>query len=69
MSDSQVKAPSLLLSLLPIALLIGLLGMNIVVFGDNATGGANQIALLIGAAITIVIGLRLDTLGMPYKME
>jgi NhaC family Na+:H+ antiporter len=59
MSTTSVKTPSFFMAFLPLIILIALLGINIAIFGGDATGGANQIALLIGAAITIVIGFRL----------
>jgi NhaC family Na+:H+ antiporter len=59
MSKSSEKKPSLLLAFVPLFILIGLLGLNIYLFGSDATGGPNQIALLIGAAVAVVIGLRL----------
>jgi NhaC family Na+:H+ antiporter len=53
------KAPSLFVSLVPILLLIGLLTANVVLFyGDNATGGPNQIALLMAAAVAGLLAFR-----------
>jgi NhaC family Na+:H+ antiporter len=50
-SPKMQPNPSLGLSLLPILVLILFLTFNVLVFGDNATSGANQIALLIAAAV------------------
>lgn len=52
------KKPSLIQSLLPILVLIGLLILNVLkVFGDDALGGSNQFALLFSAAVAVVIAL------------
>lgn len=49
---------SLLEALLPIFLLIGILGYNVYAYGDSATSGPNQFALIIGAAIAAIVGFR-----------
>ncbi|WP_338763953.1 Na+/H+ antiporter NhaC [Bernardetia sp. ABR2-2B] len=46
-----VPTPTLFQSLIPILALIILLVFNVLLFGDNATGGANQVALLLAGAI------------------
>ncbi|MEZ4722948.1 MAG: Na+/H+ antiporter NhaC [Flavobacteriales bacterium] len=51
------KLPTLLVAILPIALLIALLAANVITFGDDALSYANQIALLISTAVAGVIGL------------
>ena len=54
----MLKKPSLLQSLIPIIVLVGLLIVNVLlVFGDNALGGANQMALLLSAAVATVIAI------------
>ena len=55
----QKKSPSLLESVIPIFILIGLLYLNVKFFGDNASYGPNQIALLLTAAITSLFALNL----------
>jgi NhaC family Na+:H+ antiporter len=45
-------------SLIPIVLLIILLSINAIVFGDGAIEGANQFSLLVAAAIGGIIALR-----------
>jgi NhaC family Na+:H+ antiporter len=51
-----IKKPSLFQSFLPILVLVGLLVVNVLlVYGDNALGGANQLALLFAAAVAGVI--------------
>ncbi len=60
-----MKEPNLKVSLITPLILILWLMLNIVIFKDNATGGANQIALLITGLITIFIGVFY--LKQPYK--
>ncbi len=60
-----VKRPGLVLSLLPLLALIGLLIINIRLFGDSATSGPNQLALLFSAAFAAVLGIFV--LGHSYK--
>lgn len=52
------KNLSLFEALLPIFLLIGILGYNVYAYGDSATSGPNQFALIIGAAIAAIVGFR-----------
>jgi len=54
---------SLLLALVPITILIVLLSINVYLFGDNSSGGANQIALLFSAFIAALIGIKM---GQPW---
>lgn len=63
--SSASKKPSLLLSLTPIIVLIGLIILNINVFKDSAILGANQLALLISALVAAIIGLFF--LKVPYE--
>lgn len=53
------KSGSFLLALTPILVLVGLLGLNVFFFGDGATGGPNQIALILATAFTVIIGYSL----------
>lgn len=53
------KEPSLVEALIPIVVLIALLTINVVVFGADAIGGPNQIALLLSAAVAGIISYRL----------
>ncbi len=53
----NTRAPKFVESLIPIVVLILLLAFNVYVFGDDATGGPNQIALLFGAVIAAGIGM------------
>ena len=54
---------SLVQALLPLVVLIGLLIVNVRIFGDEATSGANQFALIMGGIVAGIIGLRL---GFSY---
>jgi NhaC family Na+:H+ antiporter len=47
------------IALLPIVVLIGLLILNVRLYGDEATYGSNQIALLLAAATAAVLGMIL----------
>lgn len=53
------KRPTLTHALIPIVILIALLTINVVVLGTDAITGANQIALLLAAAIAGIISLQL----------
>lgn len=57
--DVEIKKPTLLQSLVPILFLIALLAINVFVYSDDASYGPNQIGLLLAAALTIVMTLRL----------
>ena len=63
--SEQPKEPSLILSLLPIVVLIGLLTLNVFLFGDDATSGSNQMALLFSAAFGGLIAVQL---GFQWKV-
>src|SRR5210317_1291710 len=45
-------------ALLPVAALVLMLSLSVYLFGEDASYGANQIALCIGAAIAAAIGWR-----------
>jgi NhaC family Na+:H+ antiporter len=51
------RKPSILISLIPIVFLIILLSLNVYVFGDDATGGANQLALLMSSLIAALLAV------------
>jgi NhaC family Na+:H+ antiporter len=59
-----VKSPTLFEALLPVVFLIILLGINVTIYRSDSSYGANQIALLISAAVAVVIALRL---GYKWK--
>jgi len=54
---SSRKDPSLLQALVPVAVLIGLLWTSVRLFGDGASSGPNQIALIVGAGVAVLVGL------------
>ena len=51
------KQPSLLQSLIPLLFLVGLLAANVAIYGDNALGGANQMALLLSAGVAAIVSI------------
>src|SRR6188474_3367936 len=57
-SERQVREPSLLDSLLPVAVLIVLLILTIVLFGVSATDGPLQVALLLSAAFASLVAFK-----------
>lgn len=56
---TNVREPHLWESLLPVIVLIGLLAASVYFFGSDSSGGPNQIALMLGACVAVLIGLRL----------
>lgn len=56
---TAVRKPSLLQALLPIMALILLLVLNVSFFGEDASGGPNQIALLLSAGVAAILSFRL----------
>jgi len=56
-NQEKTVEPSLLVSLIPVVILMALLVINIIVYKDDATGGSNQLALLIAGAIAAFIGI------------
>ena len=57
MADSSASSPSLLVSLIPVVVLIGLLAASVAFFGDASSAGANQIALVLASGVGSLIGL------------
>lgn len=57
--------PSLIVSLIPVIILIGLLSFNVVVYSDNSSFGPNQLALLFAAVASAILGVFV--LKRPYK--
>ncbi|MEA1878291.1 MAG: Na+/H+ antiporter NhaC [Bacteroidota bacterium] len=58
MSSVLRRKPGLFQSLIPIVFLIALLGLNVVLFGDDTLGGPNQIVLLLSAGVAAIIAVR-----------
>ena len=44
-------------ALIPVVALVGMLGYNVYVFGDDALSGSNQFILLMGAAVAAIVGI------------
>lgn len=57
------KAPSPLVSLIPIVVLVGLLFATIRTFGSDALNGGSQVALLTTTAVSIFIGMVFYKIG------
>lgn len=55
----NIKKPNLFMALLPIVFLIGLLSINISIWGDDSLSGANQLALIFATAFAALIALYL----------
>lgn len=51
------KRPTILQSVIPILVLIGLISLNVITLGDNTLSGANQISLLIASSVATCIAL------------
>ena len=62
--DNPDRPIPLLLALVPLLFLMLMLASSVVLFGDNASYGPNQIALMLAAGTAAVIGLYL---GFPWK--
>ena len=52
------KSPSMLDSFIPLIALVIMLSGSVYFFGDNSTGGPNQIALMLAMGIAAIIGLK-----------
>lgn len=65
METQQRPTPSLRIALLPCALLIGLIILNVSLFGDSASSGPNQIALLFCGILVAILGHFF--LGLRYR--
>ena len=55
--DLGSRTPTLALALIPVAVLVVMLGTSVYLFGDDSSSGPNQIALILGAGVAIIIGL------------
>ena len=60
-----MKKPGILISSVPLVTLITLMVINVLLFGDNSTGGPNQLALLVAASVAGLIGITYSKL--PYS--
>ncbi|MEX1132298.1 MAG: Na+/H+ antiporter NhaC [Flavobacteriales bacterium] len=57
MAKTRSRSPGLAQALLPLLLLVGLLALNVLIFGDAGLEGPNQLALLFAASLAIGIGI------------
>jgi Na+:H+ antiporter, NhaC family len=55
----KTKEPTLWHAFIPIIFLIVLLSLNVVIFGDAALDGSNQIVLILAAAVAAIVSSRL----------
>ena len=56
--SGKLKTPSVIDTLIPILSLVIMLALSVYLYGDESSSGANQIALLLGACIAAIIGIR-----------
>jgi Na+:H+ antiporter, NhaC family len=54
----EPRPASLVDVIVTIGVTVGLLGLSVALFGEDSSGGANQIALVIGAALATGIGIK-----------
>lgn len=59
MAEKKLREPTLIQALIPIIVLITLLTLNVVHFGDHTLDGANQFALILAAAVAGLIAIGL----------
>jgi len=59
MDHKEPRTPSLLQAIIPIAVLITLLVLNVVHFGDHTLDGANQFALILASAVAGIVAISL----------
>lgn len=57
---NNIKSPKLYQAFIPIIFLIVLLALNVIIFKENTLSGANQIVLLLSAAVAGLISVRLN---------
>ncbi|WP_339863435.1 Na+/H+ antiporter NhaC [Paremcibacter congregatus] len=58
MSNVTLKAPSIGDALIPVGVLVILLSLSVELYGDESSYGANQIALILSAAVALLIGWK-----------
>lgn len=54
----ELRPPSIAQALCPVIVLVALLSLSVMLFGEDASYGPNQIALCVGAAVAAAIGWR-----------
>ena len=52
------RPPTMGQALLPLIVLVGLLALSVRLYGDAASGGPNQLALLLAAMVAALVGIR-----------
>jgi len=57
MQTATGRPPSLVQSLIPVVVLIGLLASSVYLFGDGSSGGPNQIALVLASGVGMIVGI------------
>lgn len=57
MSDNT-KSPSIIDALIPVLALIVMLASSVILYGEDSSYGANQIALLLAAGIALIVGYK-----------
>ncbi len=67
--DREIKSPSIFQALIPLFFLILFLSLNVYFFGDDTLGGANQIALIIAAAIGSIISVKLGHKWLDIRKQ
>ncbi|MEN8204310.1 MAG: sodium:proton antiporter, partial [Bacteroidota bacterium] len=63
MPHKEPRTPNLFQALIPIVVLIFLLVLNVVHFGDHTLDGANQFALILASAVAGIVAI---TLGVKW---
>jgi len=67
-SNDSVPAISIFESLVPIVVLVALLALNVVLYGDSALAGSNQFVLSLGGFVAALVGFR-RRISFKYMME
>ncbi len=58
MTKAPVRTPSLFQAVLPLVFLAASLATGVYLFSDNASSGANQVSLMLAAAVAAIVGIR-----------
>lgn len=58
------REPAIWQALIPIGVLVLLLSINVIIFGADATGGPNQVAMVLAAGVGTIFAIRL---GFSWK--
>jgi Na+:H+ antiporter, NhaC family len=58
MVEPTKRDPTLAQAVIPLVVLVGLLAASVYLFGDGSSGGPNQIALILGTGVAIIIAMR-----------